>query len=38
MKTIRPIDAIKMNDEWLNCLMICYIEKEIFKGLTMKQS
>ena len=22
-----------MNDEWLNDLMICYNEKEIFKGL-----
>jgi len=24
----------KMGDEWLNDLMICYVEKEIFRSIT----
>jgi hypothetical protein len=23
----------RMNDEWLNSLILCYIEKEIFRGI-----
>jgi hypothetical protein len=25
----------KMSDGWLNDLMVCYIEREIFKGLDL---
>jgi hypothetical protein len=28
----------KMGDEWLNDLMICYTEKEIFRKIIMKRS
>jgi len=27
----------KMGDEWLNDLMICYVEKEIFRSITNKK-
>jgi hypothetical protein len=27
----------KMTDGWLNDLMVCYIEREIYKGLDLQQ-
>jgi hypothetical protein len=33
MKTIKTDKRNKMDNEWLNYLMICYTEKKIFKEL-----
>ncbi|PUZ44438.1 hypothetical protein GQ55_8G097800 [Panicum hallii var. hallii] len=37
MKIIKTELRNKMTDEWLNDLMLCYIEREIFKGLDLQQ-
>jgi hypothetical protein len=37
MKIIKTKLRNKMNDDWLNGLMVCYIEREIFKGLDLHQ-
>jgi hypothetical protein len=33
MKIIKTKLRNKMSDDWLNDLMVCYIEREIFKEL-----
>jgi hypothetical protein len=35
MKIIKTELRNKMTDGWLNDLMVCYIEREIYKGLLM---
>jgi hypothetical protein len=37
MKIIKTELRNKMIDGWLNDLMICYIEREIFKGLDLQK-
>jgi hypothetical protein len=37
MKIIKTELRNKMTDGWLNDLMLCYIEREIFKGLDFQQ-
>jgi hypothetical protein len=37
MKIIKTELRNKMTDEWLNDLMLCYIEREIFKDLDLQQ-
>jgi hypothetical protein len=37
MKIIKTELRNKMTDGWLNDLMLCYIEREIFKGLDLQQ-
>jgi hypothetical protein len=37
MKIIKTELCNKMIDGWLNDLMVCYIESEIFKGLDLHQ-
>jgi hypothetical protein len=37
MKIIKTELRNKMTDGWLNNLMVCYIEREIFKGLDLQQ-
>jgi hypothetical protein len=37
MKIIKTELCNKMTDGWLNDLMVCYIEREIYKGLDLQQ-
>jgi hypothetical protein len=37
MKIIKTELRNKMTDGWLNDLMVCYIKREIFKGLDLQQ-
>jgi hypothetical protein len=37
MKIIKTELHNNMTDGWLNDLMVCYIEREIFKGLDLHQ-
>jgi hypothetical protein len=37
IKIIKTELRNKMTDGWLNDLMVCYIEREIFKGLDLQQ-
>lgn len=37
MKIIKTELRNKMSDGWLNDLMVCYIEREIFKGLDLEK-
>ena len=37
MKIIKTELRNKMSDGWLNDLMVCYIEREIFKGLDFQK-
>ncbi|PUZ44072.1 hypothetical protein GQ55_8G060200 [Panicum hallii var. hallii] len=37
MKIIKTELRNKMTDGWLNDLMLCYIEREIFKGLDLQK-
>ena len=37
MKIIKTELRNKMSDGWLNDLMVCYIEREIFKGLDLQK-
>jgi hypothetical protein len=37
MKIIKTELRNKMTDDWLNDLVVCYIEIEIFKGLDLQQ-
>jgi hypothetical protein len=36
MKIIKTELHNKMTDDWLNDLMVCYIEREIFKRLDLQ--
>jgi hypothetical protein len=38
MKIIKTKLRNKMTGGWLNDLMVCYIEKEIYKGLDLQQT
>jgi hypothetical protein len=38
IKIIKTELCNKMTDGWLNDLMVCYIEREIFKGLDLQQN
>ena len=37
MKIIKTELRNKMSDDWLNYLMVCYIEREIFKGIDLEK-
>jgi hypothetical protein len=37
MKIIKTKLRNKMTDGWLNDLMVCYIDREIYKGLDLQQ-
>ena len=37
MKIIKTDLRSKMSDGWLDDLMVCYIEREIFKGLDLAE-
>jgi len=37
MKIIKTELRNKMSDAWLNALMVCYIEREIFKGIDLEK-
>jgi hypothetical protein len=37
MNIIKTILRNRINDEWLNRLILCYIEKEIFRGIGADQ-
>jgi hypothetical protein len=37
MKIIKTELRNKMTNDWLNDLMVCYIEREIYKGLDLQQ-
>jgi hypothetical protein len=37
MKIIKTELGKKMSDDWLNDLMVCYIEREIFKGIDLEK-
>jgi hypothetical protein len=37
MKIIKTELRNKMSDGWLNDLMVCYIEREFFKGLDLQK-
>ena len=37
MKIIKTELRNKMSDGWLNDLMVCYIERETFKGLDLQK-
>ena len=38
MKIIKIDLRNKLSDDWLNDLMVCYCEKEIFRSITMTKS